>query len=235
MASVQVYASVAELRARIERTRVTDDMQLLGLLTGASRSIDNACNRKKDGFVAAVSSTRTFPGSGQAIQPIDECASVSAVAVMDSISDTTYTAWAATDWMLFGGSARAPEFNVGPFDKLMVAWNGDYSSFTGGGAGGYGNSGFNLSSNTLGLYNPRTAYAIPTVQVTALWGYALICPPEIREATCMQAARWYKRMQGAMTDTLADAETGTLIYDKPLDPDIRRILVDGRYIRKRVS
>jgi len=51
----------------------------------------------------------------------------------------------------------------------------------------------------------------------------------------MQASRWYKRYQSAMTDTLATGETGTLIYEKSLDPAIKRILVDGRYIRKTVS
>ena len=125
MASIQVYASVAEIKTRIERTRNPDDVTLLQLLTAASRSIDNACNRNKDGFLAAISSVRTFSGSGQAVQRIDECASVSAVAVKDSRGATTYTAWVATDWALFAGDARWPEFNVGPFDKLMAAWNGN--------------------------------------------------------------------------------------------------------------
>ena len=235
MPSVQVYATVAELKLRIERTRATDDVILLAILTGASRSIDNACNRIKDGFVAAVSSARTFTGSGQAVQIIDECASVSAVAVKDSRGATTYTAWAATDWDLFAGDARWPEFNVGPFNKLVVAWNGDYSSFTNGSASGPGNNNFSLSARGVGLYNPRTAYGVPTVQATALWGYAVLCPPEIREATCMQAARWYKRYQGSMSDSLADGELGVLLYRKALDPDVRRILVDGRYIRTVVS
>ena len=235
MPSIQVYATVAELKLRIERTRATDDVILLAILTGASRSIDNACNRIKDGFVAAVSSARTFTGSGQAVQIIDECASVSAVAVKDSRGATTYTAWAATDWDLFAGDARWPEFNVGPFNKLVVAWNGDYSSFTSGSASGAGNNNFSLSARSVGLYNPRTAYGVPTVQATALWGYAVTCPPEIREATCMQAARWYKRYQGSMSDSLADGELGVLLYRKALDPDVRRILVDGRYIRTVVS
>jgi hypothetical protein len=236
MPSVQVYATVAELRSRIERTRATDDVILLAILTGASRSIDNACNRRLDGFVAAVSSARTYTGSGQAVQRIDECASVSVVAVKDSRGATTYTAWAATDWALFAGDARWPEFNVGPFNKLMVDWNGDYSNFTSGSASGPGNNAFFLSTaRGVGLYNPRTAYGVPTVQATALWGYALLCPLEIREATCMQAARWYKRYQGSMSDSLADGELGVLLYRKSLDPDIKRILVDGRYVRKLVS
>ena len=236
MPSTQVYATVAELKSRIDRTLETDDVTLLGLLTGASRSIDNACNRKKDGFVAAVSSAREFVGSGTTIQRIDECASVSLVEVKDSMGDTTYTAWAGTDWDLFGGSNRFPRFNIGPFDKLMIAYNGNYSSFTSGLSARAENNLASLSgASRRGIYNPRATYGIPTVRVTALWGYALTCPPEIREATVMQAARWYKRYKSAMTDTLASEDVGTLIYDKPLDPAIRRILVDGRYIRKTVS
>ena len=236
MASVQVYATVAELKLRIERTRATDDVTLLGLLTGASRSIDNACNRKKDGFVAAVSSAREFTGSGMAVQRIDECASVTLVEVKDSMGDTTYTAWAGTDWDLFAGSNRFPRFDVGPFDKLMVAYNGNYSSFTSGLSARADNNMASLSgASGHGVYNPRATYGIPTVRVTSFWGYALTCPPEIREAAVMQAARWYKRYKSAMTDTLASGESGTLIYEKPLDPAIKRILVDGRYIRKTIS
>ena len=236
MPSVQVYATVAELKLRIERTRATDDVILLAILTAASRSIDNACNRKKDGFVAAVSAAREFTGSGMPFQRIDECASVTLVEVKDSMGDTGYTAWAATDWDLFAGSNRFPEFNVGPFDKLMTAYNGNYLCFTSGLSTGSGNdSAFLSGASGNGVFNPRSTYGIPTVRVTALWGYAVSCPPEIREAAVMQAARWYKRLQGAMTDTLADGDVGRLIYDKPLDPAIRRILVDGRYIRKMVS
>ena len=236
MASTQVYATVAELKLRIERTRATDDVILLAILTAASRSIDNACNRIKDGFVAAVSSAREFTGSGRTVQRIDECASVSLVEVKDSIGDATYTAWAGTDWDLFSGDPRTPGFNVGPFNKLMTAYLGNYLTFTGGVTAGSGNDPAFLSGAAgHGVFNPRSVYGIPTVRVTAFWGYALTCPPEIREAAVMQASRWYKRYQSAMTDTLATGETGTLIYEKSLDPAIKRILVDGRYIRKTVS
>lgn len=237
MPSIQVYGSVANLKLRIERTRTTSDVWLLQILTAASRSIDRACNRK-DGFLtAAVGTARIFAGSGMPIQRIDECASVSLVEVKDSITDTTYTAWAATDWILFRGNQRSPQFNEAPFDQLMIDIAGNYALFTGGAAGGGGLDAWFLSSRVPSRlrFNPRSAHGLPTVRATARWGYANTTPPEIEEAAMMQAARWYKRYQGSMSDSLADGELGVLLYRKALDPDIRRILVDGRYIKRMVS
>jgi hypothetical protein len=237
MASTQVYATVQELRVRIERTRTTDDTQLLALLTAASRSIDNACNRARDGFVAAVTSARQFAGSGLPIQRIDECAAITLVETKPSTTGT-YEAWDASDWFAFRGEPRYPVFGQPPYTGLMVAPGGSYATFhTGNLSGPSSLDQYFLSSRheSLRNHNPRAARGVPTVRVTAAWGYALTCPPEIREATVMQAAIWYKQMQGAMTDTLADAATGTLIYERSIHPSIKRILVDGRYIRKVVS
>lgn len=228
MPSTQVYATVAELRAHIDRLSATDDTVLLQILTAASRSIDNACNRKLDGFVTeAVATARLFAGSGGPTQRIDECTSVTGVGVKDSSSDTTFTAWASGTWVLFRGDPRWPEFNVPPFDNLMAT----------GGGGFYGGFGCGPCSDSFYPLRSRAvrSYAGPVVQVTGRWGYADTCPPEIREATIMQAARWYKRMQGAMSDTLADGELGMLLYHQALDPDIRRILIDGRYVRATVG
>ena len=239
MPSTQVYGTVADLRARIERTRNVDDTWLLQILTAASRSIDNACNRKLDGFVTAVAATaRRFPGSGLPVQRIDECTGVTTVAAKEARSDTTYTAWAATDWLLFRGDPRWPEFNVPPYDELMVEPGGDHGVFLSGASGGGSSMDHFFPSTRVPLrlhYNPRSAYSVPMVQVTARWGYADTCPAEIREAAIMQAARWYKRMQAAMSDVLASAELGTLLYTQSLDPDIKRILVDGRFVRATVG
>jgi len=238
MPSIQVYGSVANLRLRVERTRAADDAWLLPVLTAASRSIDRACNRK-DGFLtAAVGTDRIFTGSGMPTQRIDECTSATLVEVKDSITDTTYTAWAATDWLLFRGDQRSAQFNEPPFDKLMIELSGDYAVFTSGAAGGaVGKDAWFMSSRVPSRlsFNPRSAYGLPTVRVTARWGYADILPPEIGEAAMMQAARWYKRYRGSMSDSLASGELGMLLYRQALDPDIKRILVDGRYIKRMVS
>ena len=47
----------------------------------------------------------------------------------------------------------------------------------------------------------------------------------------MQAARWFKRFQSSMADVLASDELGTLLYRQSLDPDVKRLLVDGRYVK----
>lgn len=239
MPSTQIYGTVADLRARFERTRAASDPWLLQLLTAASRSIDNACNRRLDGFVTEEDPTaRVFPGSGMPIQRIDECTSVTTVAVKEARSDTAYTAWVPTDWLLFRGDPRWPEFNIPPYDELMVEPGGNHSAFLSGASGGGSSMDRFFPSTRVPArlrYSPRSAYSVPTVQVTARWGYADTCPDEIREAAVMQAARWYKRMQAAMSDVLASAELGTLLYTKSLDPDIKRILVDGRYVRATVG
>jgi hypothetical protein len=163
---------------------------------------------------------------------------VTLVAVKDSVSATTYTPWAATDWLLFRGDPRWPEFNIPPFDGLMAATSGDYAAFTSGQMGAPSAMDWAFASTRVPArlrHNPRGAYAVPTVRVTARWGYADTCPEEIAEAAMMQAARWYKRMEGAMSDTLADAELGMLLFRQSLDPDIKRILVDGRYVRVTVG
>jgi hypothetical protein len=76
---------------------------------------------------------------------------------------------------------------------------------------------------------------IPTVQVTAKWGYSAVVPPTITKACEMQVVRWYKRFEGAMADALASAELGQLLYRQELDPDVKFILVGGRYVKPSVG
>jgi hypothetical protein len=203
------YATVLELRAQIDRLIADDDVALAAILDAATISIDRACNRYRPGFeywnAPAVASARLYSGSGKAWQRIDPCIAITQVAVKDSVTDTTYTAWDAADWVAFQGSYERPTFNDLPYTALMVAIDGDYAGFTRGIRG-------------------------PSVRVTARWGESATPPADITEACIMQSARWYKRLQSAMSDTLASGEMGMLLFQKSLDPDIRRILVDGRHI-----
>jgi hypothetical protein len=66
--------------------------------------------------------------------------------------------------------------------------------------------------------------AVPTVRITARWGYADTVPPEIRQATITQASRWYKRGEGTWADALANAEFGTVLFRQQLDPDLAMML-----------
>lgn len=215
------YCTISELKAAINKTTNTEDAVLTALVSAAENTINDFCNRP-DGFVAdTVASARIYAGTGDAYLFIDECTEITAVAVKDSPSDSSYTAWAATDWIAFSGDPHRPNFNTVPYHGLMVSGNGDYSHFTDGRF--IGKVGF----------PPLESYTrnVPTVQVTAKWGYATTVPPEIKQACIMQAAHWYKAEQSAMTDTLANPDLGELIYRKELDPHIAMILVNGRFVR----
>ena len=225
------YATVEEFRAEVDKTATTDDLTIARLLDAAARTINRFCNRP-DGFMAEVTaSARYFVGSGDTIQWINECASVSAVAVKDSPSDDegSYTDWTlgtvgtTTDADVFpaSGDPEVPDYNLTPYTFLVIGSNADYSLFPSG------------SFTTRRGFRPMGSRTrgVPTVEVTGRWGYSITILPDIKEANIMQAARWYKRLQSAMADTAASSELGTLLYRQSIDPDIKLILQEGRYIR----
>lgn len=223
------YATVNELRLMVGITGESDDVEIAQILDGSARAINRFCNRP-DGFMAdAVASARYYCGNGGPYMLIDETVAITTVAVKDSASDTTYTAWTTPttnmagdgDWMAATGSPDRPDFNSLPRTLLIVDPNGDESKFT---SGKYiGRSGFRPSHTV--------SRGTPTVQVTARWGYSDAVPYDINMANLMQAARWYKLLQGTMARTLATPELGTLTYPGTIDPDVQGILLNGRYIR----
>jgi len=222
------YATIAELKLAIQITKPTNDAILQSILNYAAAALDNRCrpnhgkpSGERDFFIADTTATAAaYSGTGGATQRIDECTDITLVAVKDSADDAAYVSWAATDWIKASGDVRRPEFNKTPYDLLLIGPDGDYSRF--------------LSGTYSGLrgFAPEIArgYGVQTVQVTAKWGYATTVPDDIKAATIMQAARWYKRLQGSMSDVLASGTLGTLIFTKRLDPDIAGILEDGRYV-----
>lgn len=234
------YASVAELRAQIDK-QVNDvgkpggDTNLLLLLTAATRAINGVCNQP-DGFLAASSATaRTYPGSGKGYQLIDNCVEITSVSVKVSPTDSTYSAWLAADWIAFRGDPSAPEFNSlswaepRPFNGIMVGPSGSHAVFT---SGSYSvRPGFPIHEDD----RARAMAAVPTVSVTAKWGFAVAVPETVKEACLIQAARWVKRGEGGWADALANADMGTLHFTKSLDPDIVLLLKLGRLIRPSVG
>jgi len=233
------YATAAQLRAQINKTSAADDAVLTLILQAASNVIDRVTNHHIDGvsaFDAGIASARVYNGSGRRYQWIDECVSISSVAVKDSVTDTTYTAWLASDWLAFTGGAQRPNYNDKPYTGLMCAPNGNYSVFT---SGAYGGGWCDLWENVTPaahlsdtITRPVT---FPTVQVTASWGVTATPPNEISEAAIMIGARWWKRLESAMSDTLASGELGQLLYTQPVDPDIKFILMNSRWYRPQVA
>jgi hypothetical protein len=226
MASTQPYCTVPELKAQIQKNANDDDAILTGIILAASRAIDGFCNRP-DGFIAlAAAVPRLYTGHGTPVLRIDECVEVTLVETKLSVSDSTFQAWAADDWIPFRGSADSPNFNDTPYTGLMVSGNGNQVYFQ---SGNYlGREGFKPSSTA--------NRGLPTVRVTARWGFAdTVAPPTVKQATITQAARWYKRGQSSWADTLASGDTGMLMFRKAIDPDVQMMLEYARLIQVAVG
>lgn len=214
------YASPVELRVQPGMEQATQDTVLQALLDAATEAINNHCYRP-DGFVAGSASARPFPGSGGVVQWIDEAAAVTLVEVKQSPSDTVYTAWASSDWIPFTGDEREPNFNLTPYTGIMIAAPSSKAWFT---SGRYQGPFWSHSP----VLRPRS---VPTVRITAQWGYALTVPAAIKQACIIQAARWYKRGASFWADAVANPDMGGLMYRKTLDPDVQEILENGRFVR----
>ncbi len=203
------YVDVATFRAAIDKTGTLDDPTIQTIIDAASEVIDAVCQRP-DGFVAdSIASARIYPGSGSNWQRIDECVEVTQVRLKTSATDT-YATMLATDYLKATGDKRRPEYNVTPYTALRMDENGDYSIW-------YYCDGY------------------PNIEVTAKWGYAVVVPAMVREATIVLAARAYKRGQSAWSDVLASGELGMLMYRAAMDPEVKLILIEGRLIRPSVG
>lgn len=219
------YTTAANIRGLINKTSVADDAILTTLISAAELAINNFTNRP-DGFEAvAVATARKYTGSGRTYQWIDECVEITKVEVKDSPTDSTYVSWAATDYLAGSGDVKEPNYNSLPYVFLIADPTGDYSTFT---SGGY---------SFMRGFPPdgEEVRGVPTVQVTARWGYSAVVPATITKACEMQTIRWYKRLESAMADALASAELGQLLYRQELDPDVKFILVGGRYVKPSIG
>lgn len=217
------YATEAELRDMMDKVGVTgsgSDENLAMILEGVSNLIDRFFNRPEGWFQAGTATTRLYPGSGLGYQLIDECIEVTLVETKASASDTTYESWAGADWEAFTGDPKFPNYNDLPYTGLMAAAGGTYTVFSDGYTSG--RSGFREVMDV--------GRKVPTVRVTARWGYAAQAPGLIKQATLALGARWFKQGQGAWTDTLASADFGGMIY-RAQNADIKTMLESSRFWR----
>lgn len=216
------YADVTEVRQQMRKELKDMDTVLTNLLSAASRLIDVTCNRDDGWFIADTAAVaREFVGSGKTYMLIPECVSITSVSAKESGSDSSYTAWASDDWIAARGDPRRPQFGVAPYTLLIIAVSGAQTFFPNyPGDGAWWRRGMSAVSPTNN----------PTVQITAKWGHSVVVPPLIKEATIMQTTRWFKRLEGAMADSLANQQFGQLTYLKKLDPDIQLILENGRFM-----
>lgn len=181
----------------------TYDGILDSVATRASRAIDMHLKRKPGAFYVNADVTLYFDGSGNRYQWIDELAAApTSVQVAETGVLTTLTTWASTDYMLWPYNAL--DFGT-PYMRLDVdRLNGTKSVW----------------------------YGYPKgVKIVGKFGFSTTVPGEIKEATIIQAARWFKRGQQAFADTGAVEGLGQLKYVQRLDPDVAAILEGAKFQR----
>ncbi len=219
------YATLAELKAQIDKDTSGDDTELQAILDAVTVAIDTFTNRP-DGFEAAVASARTFAGPGGPWMWIDECTSVTLVEVKTSPTDTTFVTYTTDDWDSFSGDPLIPDFQRLPIQGLMITASGDLDDFTSGRF--TGKRGFKPTK--------PTPFTTVTVRVTATWGYADTVPLQIKQACIIQSARWYKRGQSAWSDVLGTDDFGRLqLQNNRIDADLLFNLKQGRFIKPAIG
>lgn len=223
MTSTAIYATLAEVKAQPDITGTSNDIVLTALLDVASRLVDAYCNRIDDGFVAGgVSTERLFVGIGKTYCYIDEALSVDEVEIRYGVNEE-WEPLALGTWAPFTGDGLRPDFNHAPYHG--IALTGASSQVI-----PDGRVGNNYSDISYGLTSANFP-PVPTLRVTAKWGYAATVPSVVKQATIIIATRMFKRGQSAWTDATANADLGQMVYTKEVDPDVKALLVLSRMTR----
>lgn len=201
------YCSTSDIKAEMpdsglaSSTDTTYDTAIGNLITAASRLIDKEVGREANWFSTTDEQTRYYDGSGEVTQEIDECHTLTSLAVSEagSIVASEYTAW-TLDTDYYVSPYNYSDLGV-PIDRLIADWNGTKYKF------------------------PRYRKC---VKVVGQFGYSATPPEPIKQACKIQAMRWFGRAKQMYQDGGGGTQTGQLIYSKyttALDPDIKELLI----------
>lgn len=196
------YQQIADAMPDVSMDELGYQAILSIMATRASRLIDGLFKREPGAFYVNADTTRYITGSGDHRLWIGELAAAPTSVAVAETGTTTYTAWAATDYMCWPYNAL---LEGAPYLRLDIdSINGSKSAW----------------------------YAYPkAVKIVGKFGFAAVIPDEINQACIIQAMRWFKRGQQAYQDTGAIAELGQLKYVQKLDPDIQTILSIPKFSR----
>lgn len=212
-----VYATVDELKSQSQMVGTQSDAEILLALTAASQAVDGYCRRTEHGFTAADPAYAIeFSGSGKLHQWIPEAASIDLVEIKEHYTETSYTSLSASDWLAFSGNPERPNFNRTPYRGLLLSSSAPIDVWTS----------TQQRGPWIGLAREAEKTGLPTVRVTAAWGYATTAPDVIKQATLVLASRWLKRGQSSWADAIAQGNN-QLMFRKVVDPDIQMMLERG--------
>lgn len=209
------YTTITNVKNQIEKSGSELDTVIAGFIDVASRAVDSYCNRSN--FLADTTATaKIFTGRGEPYITIPDCVEISSVAVKASRTEDTYTAWTSSDWIAASGQPDDPNWNDTPYNLLIIDPNGDYVQFT------------------EGRYAVPRGVGVPTVQVTAKWGYSISPPAQIQQVVEMQVVRWQRRAKSAWADLTAMTQFGQMPY-QPRNLDIDLQLMLTRWIKPEIG
>jgi hypothetical protein len=203
--AINDYVTYEEVTEHLVEVPLDESYQELfeQLITRASRLIDGLLKREPGAFYVSADTTRYFSGSGDERLWIGEMAAApTTVSVAETGILTTYTAWAATDYICWPYNALLEGM---PYLRLDIdSLNGTKSCW----------------------------YSYPkSVKVIGKFGFSAAVPDEIKEACIVQIVRWFKRGQQAFQDAGAVMELGQLRYVRKLDPEVETMLSIPKFHR----
>lgn len=144
MALGAIYATLTQLKLRLEMTRGDDDVRLTAALTAASRGIEKFCGRQFN--TADTPTARVYRPESHGLCFVDDLQSISSLKTDDNDSGSFGTTWSAN------------EYELAPLNGIVDGEAGwPYSTV-----------------RVVGYAKRFYCYRRATVQVTALWGWAAV-------------------------------------------------------------
>ena len=224
MVSSQTYATANEIFDELDQTKRDDAPVVARIAKAVSRWIDGYCNRQDYGFIALTSATaNVYSGAGKAWLYLPDFVELTTVKMKTSISQTTYDfTFDSADIIPFRGDVRNPQYNKLPYHAIMININASYTHFT---------DGNRLSTRNRAIVLPDSDNqlpAIPTIEVTAKWGYSVVVPDIIKQVCIIESARIYKQSRAGYGDASLNQELGQTNFVKALHPTAKKMLDNSR-------
>jgi len=197
MAIVNGYATLTEVKSRLDITDSTSDTELEQVIEAVSRGIDQWISHRRGvtQFYAIASSARYFTAYEGGRVVVDDFHAIASLKTDDDGDGVYENTWATTDYWRWPYNAAA---KTQPWEMIEVSYNGDEI--------------FPLI--------PRA------VEVTATWGYSATTPDVINEACIIASIRLWKRRDAPFGVAGAPA-LGQMVAITPLlkDADIADLML----------
>lgn len=205
MAITNGYATLSDVKASLRISDSVDDTLLELAIESASRSIDEFTGRV---FYSQGTAVRFYAADTAEFVTIDDLITISELATAGTSANDFSVVWS-------GYSNGSPtDYQLEPLNN-SAAVDGVVQPVTG--------------------IRARTNYAFPTlgnialVRVTGTWGWSAV-PTAIKQATVIQAARYFKRNDSPL-GVLSAPDLGYIRVGSRLDPDVEMMISGYRRVR----